>query len=167
MMRLFVFIAFFLVSSSHALDGIYLGGQVGQLGLTGTLQTVSGNALGFGLDLGFKTGLLWDITFSSQMSSHTGGAQTLKLYSQTLAMNLHADLGEFDLSAGVGPGFYTFSRATSNTYFGLHLDAAGDVVLSDHLRTGLGFRYHALFGDVGADDFWSVMMRLGYLFDVG
>ena len=150
-----------------ALDGVYLGAQVGQVGLTGPSQNASGNALGFGVDLGFKTGALWDLTFSSQMSSHTGGTQSLKLYSQTLGVGFHVEVAEVDLSAGLGPGFYTFSRGTSNTYFGIHWDAAGDVVLSDNLRTGLGFRYHSLFGESGADDYWSVMMRLGYIFEIG
>lgn len=167
MIRVFLPLIFLITSTTFALDAVYLGAQVGQLGLTGSSQASSGNALGYGLDIGLRTGLLWDLTFSSQMSSHTGGTQSLKLYSQTLAMNLHADFGEFDISAGMGPGFYTFSRSTSNTYFGLHFDAAGDVAVSDHLRTGLGFRYHALFGETGADDLWSVMMRFGYIFDIG
>lgn len=161
MIRIFLVISLFAAISQAAVDGLYLGAQVGQVGLTGTSQTLHNNAIGFGVDIGFRTLSSVDIIFQSQMSSHSND---LKLYSQTLGANVRLEIPDFEISVGLGPGFYTFSQASSNTYFGVHWDVAGDVVVTDTLRLGLGFRYHSLFGDVGADDFWSVMMRVGYLF---
>jgi hypothetical protein len=164
MMR--IFLVFFLVTSlgRAAIDGLYLGAQVGQVGLTGSNQNLHGNSIGAGLDLGFRTLSNVEILFQSQLSSHSSN---LKLYSQTLGANLRLEIPDFEILLGLGPGFYTFSKATSNTYFGVHWDVAGDVVVTEALRLGLGFRYHSLFGETGADDYWSVMMRFGYLFELG
>ena len=164
MIRLFLAFLVFVAPCYSAVDGLYLGAQVGQVGLTGTSQQVHNNAIGFGVDIGFRTLSSVEILFQSQMSSHSNN---LKLYSQTLGANIRLEIPDFEILLGLGPGFYTFSRGVSNTHFGLHWDVAGDVVVSDSLRLGLGFRYHSLFGDIGADDFWSVMMRFGYLFQVG
>jgi len=167
MTRIFLF--FFLFGSSFglALDGIYLGGQVGQVGLTGTSSSQHQNAIGFGLDIGLKSNPLVDLVFQSQWSSHSGSPQGLKIFSQTLGVMGHLEITDFDFTVGLGPGFYNFSRATSQTHFGLHWDAGADLILSRHLRTGLAFRYHSLFGEGGADDFWSVMMRVGTIIELG
>ena len=57
-------------SSLMAVDGFYLGGQIGHVGLTGKTAPTYNNTIGFGLDLGFRSNPLLDIMFSSQYSSH-------------------------------------------------------------------------------------------------
>jgi len=167
MIRIFLVLCLLLSPDTFGLDSISLGGTVGQVGLTGQTSSSHQNAIGFGFDVGLRTNPILDLVFQSQWSSHQGTPQTLKLFSQTVGVLGHFELNDFDFSLGMGPGFYHYSQGSSSTYFGLHWDAGADLVLSSALRAGLVFRYHSLFGEQGADDFWSVMMRVGTLIELG
>lgn len=151
-----------LSAPAFALDGFYLGAQVGHVALTGT-PTFS-NAIGFGLDLGVPTGSYLDVVAHIQYSSHSGGPG-LKLFHPTLAAQVHAfRSADFDVSAEAGPGFYFLSAGTSETKFGLNFGVNGDVLVEDALRLGVGWRYHSVFNTALIGDFWTVMMRVGYQF---
>lgn len=164
---LIIFSAFLCVTA-FPLDGFYLGGQIGHVALTGKTSPTYNNTIGFALDLGFRTNPLLDVLFSSQYSSHIGGGNGLSLYSETLGANFHViDVNDFDVSLGAGPGFYFFKYAAkTDTLFGIHGGSNVDVKAGDNLRIGLGLRYHTLFrkdADLG-DNFWTLMMRVGYQF---
>ena len=163
-MKLIYSLLLLLGTSAMALDGVYVGGELGQISLTGTTKSVYNNAIGFGLDVGFRINPTLDVMFQSQMSSHSGLAPNLKIYSQTLGANLHFGMSDFDFTLGMGPGFYTYDSGVSETHFGIHGDVGADVVVSDGMRVGLGLRYHSLLGATGMDDYWSLMMRVGYIF---
>lgn len=165
----------FLITPVFALEGLYLGVQGGQVQLLGNTKDLHDNAIGFGVDLGLRTQSYLDVMFQSQMSSHTGYTTTakttkgtdLKIYSQTLGANVHFGSSDFDFTLGGGPGVYFINSATSNTYFGLHLAGGADVVVSDEIRVGLQARYHFLFKQELKDDYWSIMARIGYQFELG
>ena len=157
-----------------AIDGLYLGVQGGQVQLLGNTKDLHDNAIGFGVDIGIRTQSYLDVMFQSQMSTHTGytsvakitKATDLKIYSQTLGANIHFGTSDFDFTLGGGPGVYFINSGTSNTYFGLHVAGGADVVVSDQLRLGLQARYHFLFKQELKDDYWSIMARIGYQFDL-
>lgn len=158
-----------------AIEGLYLGIQAGQVQLLGNTKELHDNTIGFGVDLGIRTQSYLDVIFQSQVSSHTGytsSAKTtkgtdLKIYSQTLGANIHFGTADFDFTFGGGAGAYITKAATSNTYFGLNLSGGADVVVSDQIRLGLQGRYHFLFKQELQDDYWSVMARIGYQFELG
>ena len=150
--------------SATGVESIYVGGAIGHVGLTGDASRFFTNGIGFGLDLGIRTNPLLQVDFSSQISPHGGD---LTLFSETFGANFHFyELSDIDLSAGGGPGFYFFKTAgTPNSYFGINIGGAADVVMAEAFRLGLGFRYHGLFGNAPGS-YWTVMMRFGYSFEV-
>lgn len=162
MKKILLVLSLFVIPAM-AIDGLYIGGQVGQVLLQGNTKTFHDNAFGFGVDLGIRTQSYLDVTFQSQMSSHSGD---LKIYSETIGANVHFGGADFDFSLGMGPGAYILkSSLASNTYFGLHGAAGADILISDELRIGMQGRYHFLFDE--ADDYWTLMARIGYQFDLG
>ena len=154
----------FLAPTAQALDGLYLGGEVGHVALTGQKSIDKTNTIGFAIDLGVKVNPVLDLALQFLRSSHSGGANGLTIYGQTVSADFHFfELNDFDLSFGGGPGFYFFNSGTSNSFFGLNGGLNLDVVVDDRVRVGLGFRYHAVFGGDSVD-LWTTMMRVGYLF---
>lgn len=151
-----------------ALDGIWLGGEAGYVALSGNAKTYN-NAIGFGLDLGLQLNPSLDLFFHLQTSSHAGGVDGLRLYSQMLSARWHLmQINDFDLTVEGGPGFYFFQTAPlTDTNFGIHFGLGGDVRVDDAIRVGLGTRYNAVFGAKTGDSYWQIMMRLAYLFSLG
>ncbi|MBM4316214.1 MAG: porin family protein [Deltaproteobacteria bacterium] len=154
-------------SLGFAVDGLYLGGQIGHVALTGSAATYN-NTIGFAADLGFRANPLLDLMFSSQYSSHPGGANGLSVYTETITAQFHVlEANDFDWSLGAGPGFYFFKYSLkTDTMFGLNFGSYLDVKVGDNLKLGLGIRYHKVFrkeGDLG-DNLWTLMMRVGYTF---
>jgi hypothetical protein len=150
-----------------AVDGVYLGGELGFVGLTDNIGRTNNNGLGFGFNLGLRANPLLDIMAGFQRSTHSGqlaGVGDLTLYSTTLSAAFHfLQVDDFDLSLMGGPGFYFFNTAAGNaTKFGLHGGLAGDVVIEDALRVGIAWKYHGVFGTTtGGGSYWTVMMRVG------
>ncbi len=153
---------FFLFAAAPALavDGVYLGGQVGAVGLNGG---ATNTAIGFGVDLGLRANPLVDVIFHFQTSSHSG----LTIYAPHLSAEIHyADVNDFDFTIGVGPGLYFFKALNTDTNFGLNFGTAVDFKLDEAIRLGLGARYHLVFSPaVGSGNFWSFMFRAGYFFE--
>jgi len=167
-LKLLILGCFFFSFSAFPLEGLYLGGQIGHVALTGKPAPAYNNTIGFAVDLGLRTNALLDILFSSQYSSHTGGTNGISVYAETLGANFHVlEVNDFDISLGAGPGFYFFKYAAkTDTMFGIHLGTDFDIKAGDHVRVGLGLRYHAVFrkdSDIG-DNLWTIMMRVGYSF---
>jgi hypothetical protein len=155
-------------SPALALDGIYLGAQVGDVTLSGNNANLYNSAIGYGLDLGFEESSLIDLVLHGQHSNHSGGTLgDLSVTDATISGYLHIiRTGDIDVSLGLGPGFYFFSTPTlSRTNFGLNFGANGDVCL-DAFRVGIGVNYHAVFGSTVGANLWTIMMRVGYVFDV-
>lgn len=174
-MKKFFISLFIAVTPVFGIEGYYLGIQGGQVQLLGNTKDLHDNAIGFGVDIGIRTQSYLDVMFQSQMSSHTGYTSAakitkgpeMKIYSQTLGANVHFGNSDFDFTIGGGPGAYIFNTGTSNTYFGLHLAGGTDVIVSDQVRLGLQARHHFLFKPELRDDYWSIMARIGYQFEVG
>jgi len=150
---------------TSAFDGVYVGGQLGQLGLSGN-TTAAGHGsgtIGFGIDLGIRTGGFWDLLFQYQYSSHNNG---LKLSNLTIGPELQiGPYNDFYFTLGLSPGFHIFNAAQSETKFGISFSGGSDIWLEDLVRMGLVFRYTSIFGGVIGDAFWSVMLRFGYVFE--
>lgn len=155
------------VPRAQAIEGIYLGGQIGNVGLTGDMKTFFNNALGFGVDLGLKTTSPIDVTLSFQTSSHSGIVD-LSIYAPFVSADVHVgQTSDLDFILSLGPGFYTFKAAgASTTKFGIQGGAACDVLVDEKFKVGLGFRYHGIFGsDAGSTgSYWTAMARFGYIF---
>lgn len=151
--------------SAYGLDGLNLGARVGHMGLGSELHSTYDHALGFGLDLGFAVNSVVDVLFQSQMASHSGGVNGLKIYAETLAANMHMfQLNDFDFTAQFGPGFYFYKTAITDTRFGLNFGLGTDVLAGEHVRVGLDWRYNFVFGSGPSLDYWATMMRVSYLF---
>lgn len=163
---LFCSVFFSYIPSAYALDGVNVGARVGHFAMGGDLHKVYDHALGFGLDLGFAVNSAIDVLFQSQFSSHKGGVDGLKIFSETLGASMHIfQFADFDVTAQFGPGFYFYKTApTTDTKFGLHFGAGGDVLAGDHVRVGLDWRYNFVFSSGPSLDYWSTMMRVSYLF---
>src|SRR5262245_8897631 len=95
--------AFVFSVPAMALDGVYLGGQVGFVGLTGDASKVFDNAIGFGADVGFRANPILDLVGSFQHSSHDkfGG---LNLNSAFLSADFHVlNVNDIELTLSGGP----------------------------------------------------------------
>lgn len=148
--------------TSHAIDGVYLGGRLGQFGLTGTNKTLHGSAIGYGIDLGIRSNAFMDAMIQYSSSSHRALNLSSLLFTAELGLG---DASEFGFSLGIGPGFYFFDRiGVKNTYFGIHGSLAGDMYLSDALKAGMVFRWNGVFNP--GDNYLSLMLRVGYLFEL-
>lgn len=151
---------------SKAIDSIYIGGKAGFVGLSGTYSNFYNNNLGYGLDLAFRTNGIIDLTLGGQTSSQQG----LNIYAGTLSADVHVgQISDFDFMLGAGPGMYEYTIAAqpNQLKFGLNFGGAVDLVIDDHLRVGVGARYHAVFGgDNFTGSFYNIMARFGYQFDV-
>ncbi len=146
----------------QAVDGVYLGGQLGAVGLTGAR---SGNsAIGFGVDLGLQANSVVDVVFHFQTSSHTG----VTIYAPTLSAEIHyAQMNDFDFTLGAGPGFYFFKGPLStDSNFGINFGTAADLKLDEAIRLGMGVRYNVVFSPAVGTNFWSFMIRAGYFFEM-
>lgn len=166
--RVLLLSLFLLTRSAFALEGIWLGGEAGYVSLGGNAKAY-GNALGFGLDLGLQTNPSLDLFFHLQTSSHAGGIDGLRVYSQMLSARWHAlQINDFDITLEGGPGFYFFKTApVTDTNFGLNFGLGGDVRVDDAIRVGIGLRYNAIFGAKTGDSYTQIMMRIAYLFSLG
>jgi hypothetical protein len=155
-------LVFSYVNASYAVDGIYIGGQVGLVGLTGAVSTGRDNNIGFGGDLGIRTNSLVDLVFSYQRSTHSG----LTLQSIPISADVHVgNAYDFDFTLGAGPGFYFWDYPGNGGKFGLNFGGAVDLVVEDHFKVGVGSRYHAVFGgNANAGSYYTIMLRVGYLF---
>jgi len=143
-----------------AIDGVYLGAEVGAVGGSDPLDT----QIGYGGDLGVRVNSLFDLMARVQHSSHEN--DLLKLTSTTLSADFRVlDMGDFEVAIGAGPGFYFFSTpGLSETKFGLNYGGDVDVVLNSLVHVGVGGRYHQVFS---GNDYWSATARLGFLFNLG
>lgn len=152
--------ALFSAQPAHAVDGVYLGGQVGAVGLTGGSTDT---AIGLGVDLGLRANSIVDVVFHFQTSDHTGRT----IYAPHLSAEIHyADVNDFDFTIGVGPGMYFFKTPlVTDANFGLNFGTAVDLKLDDAIRLGLGARYHLVFSPSVGNNFWSFMFRAGYFFE--
>lgn len=154
------------VRPAQALEAVSVGGQVGFVGLTGDVRSSFNDALGFGADVGFRANALLDVVLNVLASSHSGPGD-LGIIAPFATADFHVGRAyDFDFTLGMGPGFYNFKNSgVSETKFGLNFGGAVDVILEDHIRLGLGSRFHAPFGTSGASgSFWTVTMRVGYIF---
>lgn len=158
---------FVCVRSAVALEGIFLGAQLGHVSISGTIGQRHSSSLGFGLDLGLKTSPLLDIMFRLQTSSHSNNGG-LNIYSQTISADFHVfEVDDFEFSFGLGPGFYFYKfTPVTNSHFGINLGLNADVKIEEAMRLGLGFRRHFVMGST-ADSYMAIMMRFGYWFDLG
>jgi hypothetical protein len=137
------------------IDGLHIGGHIGQVGLTGRTKAAPnshGNAIGYGVELGVKTNAFIDALDLSSL-----------LFSAELALGSASDFG---FSLGIGPGFYFFKQgATTETNFGIHGSFGGDLWLSDALRAGIVARWNGVFSGTVGDNYWTIMLRVGYLIE--
>lgn len=163
--KLILALALLLPTTAFPLESVYLGGQFGQVFLGGGAAASHANALGYGVDLGFRTNPVLDVVLRTQLSSHTGSGG-LSLWANTLSADfLVTNFYDIELFIGAGPGFYQFASTTTASRFGLHAETHADLMVSDSFKVGLGFRYHAIF-DPGPKEgsFFTILMRAGFTF---
>lgn len=165
-MNKFLFLIFSTFSVlTYAVDGYYLGLSAGHTAITGKSSGGRSNGLGLNLEASIRANPILDVALNVHYSPHGGG---LTLWGEYISANIHIlEANDFDITVGAGPGFYTFKTADSETLFGLHGGAAADLMLGDHIRLGLGARFHGVFsGKDTGDNFGTIMARIGYFFPV-
>jgi hypothetical protein len=157
-------LAFLVCSKGFPLESIFLGAQFGQVLLTNGASSFT-NSLGYGLDLGFRTNPVLDVTLRSQLSSHSGG-NGLTLWSNTLSADyLVGTFYDIEVFLGGGPGVYQFASSPSTVLFGLHAEAYGDLIVNDSFKVGLGGRFHGILNTAASTgSYWTIMMRAGFSF---
>lgn len=161
-----------LVSTQgYAIEGVYVGGQIGHVGMTGRTATTYSNTIGFGVDLGLRTNNVLDLTAAFQTSAHSGGAGMNLMSFLLTADYKFAEANDFEFFLSGGPGFYFFKTAAlTDTKFGLNFGAIGNVMADENIRVGLAARYHLVFSSSAAttgDSYYSIMLRFGYVFPAG
>jgi hypothetical protein len=166
--KLFIaFIGLFVLASPAlcSTDGLYVGAEVGDVGLTGNTGLAFKNALGFGGDVGLRANSFLDVVARGMNSSHSAvlGGPSLSLTSATVSADVRVlDIESIEVALGLGPGFYFLDNAgVSSSKFGLNYGANADAVISDAVHIGITARYHQVFS---SDDYWMVGMRVGYFF---
>jgi len=162
---------FFLSTQGYAVDGYYVGGHIGHVGLSGRTSTSFSNTIGFGVDFGLRTNSVLDVVAGFTTSSHSGGAgMNLMSFLITADYKL-AEVNDFEFFISGGPGFYFFKTvATTDTKFGINFGALGNVMVDENIRIGLAARYHLVFNSaagVAGDNYYTIMMRFGYVFGSG
>jgi hypothetical protein len=146
-----------------AVDGIYVGGEVGAVGLSSSFGS-SSTAIGFGGDLGVRVNPLIDVVGRVMHSSHTGTTLTSTTFSADFRL---AEVNDFEFAIGAGPGFYFLGGdGLSVTKFGLNYGGNVDVVVNETVHIGVGARYHHTLSSTTANH-WMVTMRVGFLFGAG
>lgn len=151
--------------SAYAIDGWYLGGELGYVDLKGR-GSVYSDALGVSAVVGVRANSILDVVARVGYSSHSG-AGGLTLIHPTMSGDFHLfQMNDLDFTVGLGPGIYLFTRgATTETNFGLNIGIGGDVVLDESIHLGIGLRWHEIFGGTIGDNFWSIGMRVGVFFE--
>lgn len=154
------FLSLLAAAPAWAVDGVYLGAEVGAVGGSNGLDT----QIGYGGDVGAIVNNLLEVDARVLHSSHVNGNYSLT--STTLAADFRIfDMGDFVVGIGAGPGFY-FSSALgqSTTKFGLNYGGEVDVILSETVHLGVGGRYHQVFS---GNDYWQATMRVGFMLGTG
>lgn len=147
-----------------ALEGFYLGGSVGYVGLTGNGK-IFDNGLGFGADIGAKVNSYVNLLYHFQYSSHKNFGDL-----QNFANFLTADfqlvqMNDIFWSIGGGPGLYLLKAGgTTNTNFGLNASTDVGLNIDEKFRVGVGFRYHVIFSPTVGDNYYTIMASVGYTF---
>jgi len=122
------------------------------------------NGIGYGLDLGLRSNSLIDLIFKLSRSKHSNN---LTLSSILVSADVRlGEIADFGFTLGVGPGFYFFDTgALTETDFGIHAGVGADLWMEEVIRIGLEFRWNSLFSGTVGDNYWTLMMRLGYVFE--
>ncbi len=146
-----------------AIDSLYLGGQVGHVGVTGVLKQPYGNTIGFEGDLGIRNNPIVDVNFNYHYSSHDSN---LKIQHAVITADLNlGELNDFEFLFGVGPGFYFFKTVDTETKFGLQFNSGANLVVDEVIRLGLGLKWNNVFDAGVGDSYFTFMFRAGYIFE--
>lgn len=157
-------------SSASAVEGFYLGGQLGHFSFTGESRSNFNNSIGFGGDIGFRANPLVDLVLGVQYSTYKAIgviASNLNLLTGTMTAEFHLGrLADFDFTIGAGPGLYFADVAGANTTkFGINFGGAADLLVDDHFKVGVGIKAHNIFATTNAfSNYWTITMRAGYMF---
>lgn len=165
---------FFGASHAVAIEGMYVGGELGHFAYTGESRSNFNNTIGFGGNLGFRTSALIDLMLGFQYSSFgvtpsTVFGESLTLFSTTATAEFHVgQVYDFDLILGLGPGLYfPASGASSDTKFGINFGGAVDLLVDDNLRVGVGIKAHNVFASTALfSNYWAITARVGYFFNM-
>ncbi len=170
MRKLIVFLSVFhFTQICWAVDGFYLGGQLGHIGLSGDVSRTYSNSIGFGADLGVKVNSNLDLMLNTHWSSHSGRGNGNKIFATYLSAEAHLmDVNDVLLSVAAGPGLYFFNTDTGKeSNFGLHIGGIVDVMADENLKVGVGILYHGVFSgnSVTSGKLWTALVRLSYFFE--
>jgi len=125
------------------------------------------------VDYGLKTLPPLELSFQFSVSPDVSGSVStgddLTIYSQIISAEFL--LGRFHnigFTFGIGPGIYLFDEGkTKLGRFSLHMGFGTALWLRKVIRLGVDARIHRILsGRLTRDNFWTVMARLGYLFDI-
>ncbi len=161
---LLIFISFAQVAMAK-MDGLYAGVRGGHVGLIDTAKTAYGDAIGYGMDFGIRPQPFLDLLCQFTQSIHPSG---LRMTSAFVSADVRMiETGDVDFILSLGPGFYMSNRTgSSNTKFGIHGGFGGDIWIENVVRLGMEVRWHGVFSRDIADNYWTVMVRSGYLFNL-
>lgn len=151
---------------AQALDGFYLGAEVGAVGPLGSSAGYN-SAFGGGIDLGFFANPIVELRLRGLYASMggTAPAPSVRLLAGTLSGEFHVlDISDIELVLGAGPGFYSFDNGTGESLFGIQGGLELVMKLDEGIRIGFGFRLHAPLSAKIGSTLFTALVGIGYQF---
>lgn len=151
---------------ARAVDGTYVGVQVGAVGPLGSGGAFN-SAFGGGLEVGFFANPIVELRIRGMYASMGGiaPAPSVRLLAGTLSGEFHlVDISDIELVVGAGPGFYNFNNGASESVFGLQGGLELVMKLDEGIRIGFGFRAHAPLSATIGKTLFTALVSLGYQF---
>lgn len=151
---------------ARALDGTYLGVQVGAVGPLGSTAAYN-SSFGGGLEVGFFANPIVELRLRGLYANMGGaaGGPSVRLLAGTVSGEFHLiDISDIELVLGAGPGFYNFNNGASESVFGLQGGLELVMKLDEGVRIGFGFRVHAPISATVGSTLFTALVSLGYQF---
>jgi opacity protein-like surface antigen len=187
---LLALLIYFEANSAFADEGHHtLGVEGGQVGQSGDVSTLYGNALGYGAFFKYAASDFLEVEFEYLHSQ--SNQNNLNHNQNSLGLTAIWDLDVWDIFVPYLKGGAEFVSA-SNDYpslglpatgvsangFGLDVGLGAAVLLGNNFMTGLDFTYHDIF-DVSVtppgypnsvkaiQPYWTVLLQIGFMFGGG
>lgn len=169
MRKTLLFLVVFGSLSAQAVEGLYIGARAGTIGFSPGTYDGAADAFALGADLGFWFTRAFEIQAQFQASQHNTSASTLTNMSQFLSLEVHPFyLTELNLSFGAGIGKIWLSDATSKeTDTGASFGVLADYIFNKSILLGISTRFFTPFTTNIGGNYWSAMLRVGWLIRFG
>ena len=160
-------VSFLALPAFANMQGLYIGANGGQVGFTGAAADKINTSIGYGVDVGLRTSRRWEVAAHLQNSAHSG-LSDMRVTSQGISIEGRPfNLSDMEITVGAGAGVYLFHQDVTEAKLGINIGGAADIVLDKHVHIGTASRVHFLSNGPYSGNYWTLMLRVGYVFDFG